>query len=217
MKNAAFTKTYGGRTVLSMPEYAWEKGKIYAIIGANGSGKSTLARVLAGVERADGGAVPLRDEKVRLMPQKSFAFRMSTEKNILLGSRDGKRAESLMEELAISHLRDKNARRLSGGETARMALARILMTDGEMLILDEPTTAMDMESTAVSEELIRRTCRERNCTVLLVTHSLQQAKRLADAVLFFHNGELKEHGEKAKLLAEPATPELRVFLDFYGQ
>jgi len=217
MKVCAFTKTYGDRKVLDMPEYNFEKGKIYAVIGANGSGKSTLAKILANVLPADQGFLPQCGTKVCLLPQKHFAFRMSTEANILLGGSDPAKAEVLMKALSIDHLAKKNAQHLSGGETARMALARLLMTDGDMLILDEPTSEMDMESILKSEALILRTCREQNCIIILVTHSLQQTKRLADRVLFFHNGTLLESGDRDRVLTAPSTRELRDFLEFYGQ
>ena len=77
MKISAFTKTYGGRTVLDMPETELEHGASYAVIGANGSGKSTLARILAGVEKTDGGKTVISGITVGYMPQKSYAFRMT--------------------------------------------------------------------------------------------------------------------------------------------
>lgn len=216
MNTGAFTKTYGGRTVLNMPELTLESGKIYAVIGSNGSGKSTLARVLSAIERPDGKELPLSGVHIGYMPQKSFAFRMSTRANILLGNKDEKKAAELMEKLSLTALKDKNAQRLSGGETAKMALARLLISEYELLILDEPTAAMDMESTSVSEGLIHGYCRSAGCTVILVTHSLQQARRIADNVLFLHKGELAEHGD-ISILDDPRSPELKAFLDFYGK
>ena len=122
----------------------------------------------------------------------------------------------LMDALALSPLADRQAQKLSGGETARMALARLLMRPYELLILDEPTAAMDMEFTAKSEALIYDYCRETGCAVLIVTHSVPQARRLSDSLLFFRGGELWEHGRTNKLLSAPETPELLQFLDFCG-
>lgn len=217
MKIQTFTKSYEGRRVLEVPELELEGGKIYGVIGANGSGKSTFAKVLAGVVQAD---IPGRktEKGLRLgyMPQKNYAFRMSVRENIFLGKRDEKRAAELMEALGISHLADKRARLLSGGETARMALARLMMQDFRLLILDEPTAAMDMESSLLAEKLMADYCRRSCCALVLITHSLQQAERMADELLFFHGGRLLERGEKERLLSAPAQPELRRFLDFYG-
>ena len=216
MKIAPFSKTYNGTKVLDFPGLELEPGKIYAIIGSNGSGKSTFARILAGVLKADGQGPHLDTRDLRYMPQKNYAFRMSTLSNILLGGRDQKKAELLMDRLRIRHLEHKRADKLSGGETARMALARLMMDRCEVAILDEPTAAMDMESTLLSEQLIVDFVRQTGCALILVTHSLQQARRTADAALYFHNGKLLEAGPKEAVLYAPASPELRQFLDFYG-
>ncbi len=217
MKIQAFSKTYEGRRVLEVPELELEGGKIYCVIGANGSGKSTFAKVLAGAVPADEPGRKLeKGLSLGYMPQKNYAFRMSVKNNILLGKRDPRRAEELMAELDIEQLADKRARQLSGGETARMALARLMMRDFDILLLDEPTAAMDMEGSLLAEKLMRDYCRRSGCALVLITHSLQQAERMADELLFFHEGRLLERGEKRRLLSSPAGPELRRFLDFYG-
>ena len=216
MNIQAFSKTYGSRRVLNFPAFPLQDGGITAVIGANGSGKSSLARILSGIETSDDKSRPLSGVSVGFMPQKNFAFRMSTKANILLNGSDKTRAASLMDALSLTPLADKSAQKLSGGETARMALARLLMRSYDLVILDEPTAAMDMEFTAKSEALIRGYCRETGCAVLLVTHSIPQARRLADNILFLHKGELKEYGSTEKLLSSPETPELRQFLDFCG-
>ena len=213
---SAFSKTYGERTVLSLPDIEIQNGSVCAVIGANGSGKSTLAKILSSNDMADNKVNPITGVEVGYMPQKSFAFRMSVRKNLLLNGSDESRAEALMESMGISPLADKKAHRLSGGETARMALCRLLMRKYELLILDEPTAAMDMESTALSERLIDSYRRETGCTVILITHSLQQAKRIADEVLFLDKGRLCEFGDAKKLLTAPETDALKKFLDFYG-
>lgn len=210
-----FTKTYDGRTVLDFPGFSLEPGKIYGVIGANGSGKSTFAKILARVIPADQRGKCFRGA-VGYMPQKNFAFRMSTRANILLSCRDEGRAEELMDAFQLRLLENKRADRLSGGETARMALARLMMKHFDLVILDEPTAAMDMETTAVSEERILRYVAETGCALVLVTHSLQQARRVADQILFFHKGMLLESGAKESVLENPSEPETKQFLDFYG-
>ena len=217
MNIAPFTKTYDGRRVLNVPALRLKKGGIYAVIGANGSGKSTMARILAGVLPSDGGGSPLeKGISVGYMPQKSYAFRMSAGKNILLRGGDEKRARELMQRLGIDGLAKNRADKLSGGETARMALARLMMGSYDLVILDEPTAAMDMESTALSEELIRDYRKETGCTLLLVTHSLRQARRLGDEAIFLHGGEIWEQGPVEKVLFSPEREETAKFLDFYG-
>lgn len=237
MRTVPFSKTYDGTTVLSVPELTFQSGKIYCIIGSNGSGKSTFAKILADVIPADQkrnllSRTPVlhmsdisessfavsghKTASIGYMPQKSYGFRMSTKDNILLGNSDTAKADRLMEALQITHLASRRADRLSGGETARMALARLMMKEFDLVILDEPTAAMDMETTFLSEKLIRDYVNQTNCTLLMVTHSLQQAKRLADEVLFFHKGQLIENGAKETVLHMPKQKETQAFLSFYG-
>ena len=216
MRIAPFSKTYEGRTVLDFPGMDLQPGKIYAVIGANGSGKSTFAKILTGILKADRRGKHLEGASVGFMPQKNYAYRMSTKANILLSGTDEAKAVALMDAIQIRHLENKRADKLSGGETARMALARLMMRSYDVVILDEPTAAMDMETTSLSEDLILRYVQETGCTLILVTHSLQQARRVADEVLYFHKGKLLEVGPKEQVLYEPAVPETRQFLEFYG-
>ena len=216
MKTKAFTKSYYKRVVLRLPELELPQGKITVIIGPNGSGKSTFAKVLAGIERADDRREILSGASVGYLPQKSFPFRMSTEKNILQNGNDPVRAKELMTALGIDALAKQSAKKLSGGETARMALCRILMRRYDLLILDEPTTAMDMESTLAPEKLMQETCREQNCALVLITHSVSQARRIADCVLVLHQGELIEQGDGAQVLNDPKQEQTKRFLEFYG-
>ena len=217
MRVEAFSKTYEGRKVLEFEGLDLEAGKIYAVIGANGSGKSTFAKCIAGIIPTDKRR-QIIDKKITVgyMPQKSYAFSMSVEKNIALGGDDKGRAQKLMEQLQITHLAKKRGNRLSGGETARMALARVMMSSFDVMILDEPTAAMDIETSLLSEQLIKEYCKETNCALVLVTHSLQQAKRVADNVLYFYRGKLMEYGDKEKVLNAPEQPQTKRFLEFYG-
>ena len=211
-----FSKTYEGRCVLDFPGMELQPGRNYAIIGANGSGKSTFVKILSGVLKADRKGSILDTASVGYMPQKNYAFRMTTKANILLNGKDVSRAEKLMDAIGLRELENKRADRLSGGETARMALVRLMMKRYDTVLLDEPTAAMDMETTLLSEKLIAQYVRETGCALILVTHSLQQARRIADEVLYFHKGKLLESGPKEQVLYEPQTAETRQFLEFYG-
>ena len=216
MKILPFSKTFEDRCVLDFPGMEVQPGKIYAIIGANGSGKSTFAKVLAGILTADKKGRYLEGGTFGYMAQKNYAFRMTTKANILLNGKDEKRAESLMDAIQIRHLENKRADRLSGGETARMALVRLMMKRYDLVVLDEPTAAMDMETTLLSEKLIAEYVNETGCALVLVTHSLQQARRIADEVWYLHKGKLLESGPKEQVLYDPEQPETRQFLEFYG-
>ena len=216
MKIEAFEKTYDGVKVLDFPGMELEKGKIYAVIGANGSGKSTFAKILAQILPGDKKGKFTGTATVGYMPQKNYAFRMTVKKNILLNGADASHATALMEALQLQHLENKRADRLSGGETARMALARLMMGIFDLVILDEPTAAMDMETTLLAEKLITSYVKETGCALILVTHSIQQARRIADEVLYFHKGSLLETGSKEQILNAPAQEETKRFLEFYG-
>lgn len=215
MKLLSFTKTYDGRMVLDFPGLEVEPGKIYALIGANGSGKSTFAKVLAGIIPADKRG-KCTEAAVGYLPQKSYAFRMTTRANLLQVRQEKEKADALLADFALTSLADKRADRLSGGETARMALARLMMTDFDLVILDEPTAAMDMEMNVLSEERMVRYVRESGCAMILITHSLRQARRMADEILFFHKGKLMERGSTERVLEAPQCPETKQFLEFFG-
>ena len=215
MKILPVSKTYDGVKVLDFPGLDLEPGTVTAVIGANGSGKSTFAKILAGVLLADRKGKCLERGTIGYMPQKNYAFRMSTRANILLGGKDPARAEMLMDRLQLRHLERKRADRLSGGETARMAMARLMMGRFDVVLMDEPTAAMDMETTALAETLMLQYVRETGCALILVTHSLQQARRVADRVLYFHKGCLLESGSKSEVLDHPQRPETKRFLEFY--
>ena len=188
MKTNAIRKTYKGRLVLDVPSLDLEGGKVYSIVGANGSGKSTFAKILAGIVDSDEGEGALAN--VGYMAQKSYAFNMSLEKNILINGEDKERCQKLMGALNISHLASNKAKTLSGGETAKMALARIMMKDYNVLILDEPTAAMDRESVSLAEELIKEYCKQTHCVTILITHSLEQAKRMSSEIIEIDYGKI---------------------------
>ena len=210
----AFSKTYHGVKVLDFPGLELQPGKIYVILGENGSGKSTFAKIAAGILPADQKCrIP---GSVGYLPQKPYAFRMTLRKNILLTAGRPERADELMRTLSLTELKEKRADRLSGGETARMAMARLMMKRYDMVMLDEPTAAMDMESTSAAEEVSLKYVRETDCVLILVTHSLQQARRVADEAIYFHKGRLLENGPAEHVLYHPALAETRKFLEFYG-
>lgn len=212
-----FSKSYGEKTVLKISGLTLKEGQIHALIGANGSGKSTLAKILAGIIRPD-QKEPIFEKtyKAAYMPQKSYAFRMSTFKNIMLGGDDEKRAAAYMGELDILSLKDQRADRLSGGETARMALARSLMRPYDLVILDEPTAAMDITSAINAEKMILNYRDENKCTMIIITHNLKQVRRIADQVIFLSHGEVVEMGTAAKVLDDPSEDETVRFLDYIG-
>lgn len=209
------TKTYRHRTVLDLPALTLTDGAIHGVIGANGSGKSTLARILAGVLKPDNGHLPWPGP-TGYMPQHSYPFRMSVLNNLRLTGASRAQAMAQLEAFGLAHLAKQRAPSLSGGETARLAMARLLMKDYPLLILDEPTAAMDITATLLAESCLLRYRERTGCTVLLVTHSLAQAKRVTDQVLFLSNGHLVEQGETGQIFEAPRQADTQSFLDFYS-
>ena len=190
-------KTYNGRTVLDIPETEIPDGSITAVCGHNGSGKSTLGKILAGIVKEDSGKTLNTGLSVGYMRQSSLPFRMSVKRNLLLNadrhlSKKEKleRAETLMDAIGLKAYASANAAKLSGGQTERMALARILMKKYDLLILDEPTASMDQEAIPAAEKMICDYRDSTGCTILLITHSAEQAERLADTVINLKDGKI---------------------------
>lgn len=217
MQVKPLVKHYSTEFTLNFPAFEYVPGGRYAILGANGSGKSTLAKVLAGVLPSDDGLFR-PGYTVGYMPQKSFGFRLPVEQNLRLAAPKGTGGDAgvqaLLDELDLRRLGRRDGSRLSGGETARLALARVLARPWDVLILDEPTAAMDISSALLAEKAILRYQRETNCTLLLITHSTAQAERLAEQALFLHGGKLWEQGPCRELLHHPQRPETERFLQF---
>ncbi len=191
-------KTYQDRIVLDLPEMELPEGKVIAVFGHNGSGKSTFGKILAGIIPADEKVRIPEEYRVGYMSQTALPFLLSVKKNLMLNADRGKskqeneaRAMELLSFLGLEAYAGKNAKKLSGGETQRMALARILMKPYDLLILDEPTASLDREGIPLAEELIRRYHEETEGTILLITHSKEQAERMAGETLYLEDGKLK--------------------------
>lgn len=194
-----FKKSYGEKIVLSIDSLKIKKGETLAVTGPNGSGKSTLLKILAGLITPDSGAAD-GFGKVLYMPQSSYAFSMSVEKNVMYAiSGDGKaeRAEKILELLGLYSLRERNAKKLSGGETQRLALARLLVCECDTLLLDEPSGAVDIDGTDTVWRAIEEYKKENGCTVIFSTHSPFEAKKHADRIILLHNGEIIEDASSA--------------------
>ena len=157
-----------------------------------------------------------RQHTVGYMPQHPYTFQASLEKNVRLGGGGKERAAQLIHAMGLTSLAKKPANTLSGGETARMALARTLMGRHDMLLLDEPCAFMDVQAATLAEQAILDYRKAFAPAVLLITHSIKQAVRIADEVLFLSNGCLVEHGEASRVLNAPAHEKTKQFLDFYS-
>lgn len=202
---------------LSIDHHHFEGGKIHVITGANGSGKTTLLNLLALIERPQQGAIHLFGKvvdlstgqnlnhlrrKIGYLMQEPYVFDRSVFDNVGIGLKARgvsrkiiqERVKPLMAALSLSHLASKNARLLSGGEAQRMALARILALQTEVVLLDEPTAHVDRDNVAHIEELVLKTHEERKATFMIASHSPDQAFRFSTHPIIMAGGRVQPPG-----------------------
>lgn len=204
------TKKYQDKLVLDIEELELREGAITGIIGPNGSGKSTLMRIIAGLDREYNGTVLLGDKQssveqsrdVTLVFQKPYLINTDVYHNIayplvLRGYKKGdmnRKVAEVIKLLQLEQLMHQKASTLSGGEAQKTALARAIVFEPRLLLLDEPTANIDPKSILVMEEAIRYTNRNHGTTVLLVTHNIAQLQRLCDDAVIMDGGRIKQHG-----------------------
>jgi tungstate transport system ATP-binding protein len=194
------------------------------VMGPNGAGKSLLLRLLHGLIQPTGGGVywggrPL-DESMRrrqaMVFQRPVLLRRSVAANIrfvmrLRGIDSPARVLAALEEVGLADRARQPARLLSGGEQQRLALARALAINPQVLFLDEPTANLDPFSMAAIESIIARV-HQRGTKIVLVTHDVGQARRLADDVIFLNHGRLVEHSPAERFFTSPASAQARDYL-----
>ncbi|SCG84548.1 Methionine import ATP-binding protein metN 1 [Proteiniborus sp. DW1] len=197
-------KYYNDKLVLDIEKLEIEKGKITGIIGPNGSGKSTLLNIIAGLDDEYTGTVSYDQsvinskpyDRMTLVSQKPYLFKRKVYLNIeyplkirKFNKEDIKnRVNKVISRLGIEGLRDKKAHLLSGGESQKVSLARALVFEPELLLLDEPTSNIDPESIKVLEREILNFNRETGATVIIVTHNLEQSNRICDNIIYLEKG-----------------------------
>ncbi len=211
-------KTYGERTVLDIENLSFTKGETVAIVGPNGSGKSTLLKIIADIIKSDGGEIE-RKAKLYYLPQQSIPFRKSVRKNILFSMENTvdkeKHCDEILTQLGLISLANKNAKGLSGGEAQRLSLGRILVNDGDFLLLDEPSSAADIEGTELIEKTIINYKNKTGCGVIITTHSPVQALKLADRIIMLCDGKIVEDGKPEELLKNPKTEWGKKFISMW--
>lgn len=214
----------GGERLLDIPALDLAAGGLTAVLGPNGAGKSVLLRLLHGLIAPTAGQVlyggrPLDAATRRrqaMVFQRPVLLRRSAAANIdyalrLRGRVDRARRDALLADVGLAELGRRPARRLSGGEQQRLALARALATEPETLFLDEPTASLDPASTETIERLTSA-ARSRGVKIVLVTHNLAQARRLADDVLMLRQGRVAEQTRAATFFAGPRSAAGRAHL-----
>ncbi len=201
-------KYYSDKQVLDIDNLCIEKGKITGLIGPNGSGKTTLLRIISGLDSDFTGTVKYDDylldkdiyKKMTLVTQKPYLFKRRVYENIeypLKVRRVNKKlrkekVEEIMARFEIEDLRNKKGHLLSGGESQKVSLARAIIFEPELLLLDEPTSNIDPVSIKIMEREILNFNKETKGTVLIVTHNIEQAKRLCHRIIRLDCGRVVE-------------------------
>ncbi|MBD3764612.1 MAG: ATP-binding cassette domain-containing protein [Rhodobacterales bacterium] len=214
----------GGKPLLSDVTLTVPAGRRLIVLGANGAGKSLLLRLCHGLIEPTSGRRRWAQGEARpgaqaMVFQRPILLRRTVAANLayplaLRGLPRAGRADTVartLDRFGLAALADRPARLLSGGEQQRLALARAWVTGPQVLFLDEPCSALDPSATRIIEEMIARFSAE-GITIVMTTHDLGQARRLAQDVAFLHRGRLIEHQAADGFFAGPQTPEARAFL-----
>lgn len=218
IKATNLKKSYGSREVLNINSLTVNKGETVVIVGPNGSGKSTLLKIIAGIIEKTEGKIECSG-KIYYLPQQSIPFRKTVKDNVMFSVKDSdekeERCEMILKELSLTDFANKNATGLSGGECQRLALARVLINAGDFLLLDEPSSAADIEGTEIIEKAITNYKEKYGSGILMTTHSPRQAKALADRVIMLCDGKIAEEGSPDELLSSPKTQWGKKFIDMW--
>ena len=221
-----------GRTVLEIPTLTVGAGQVLAVIGPNGAGKSTLLRIMGLLEAPTAGRVEFQGTPVTAADGLGVRRRMATvfqdplltdatvRENVALGLRfrgvdvagAAPRVDGWLERLGIVHLASRQARTLSGGEAQRAALARALVLDPELLLLDEPFSALDQPTREALLDDFGRILRQERTTSVLVTHDRAEAMTLGDRVGVLMSGRLVQVDEAAQVFRAPASEDVARFV-----
>lgn len=212
----------GAVTIVDKVSLTFDAGAPTMLIGPNGSGKTTLLRAAMGLLPLTSGRITWGGREHAPPARRAIVFqrpamlRRSAAANVgyALAATDVPRTERIAELLALvglSGLGERPARRLSGGEQQRLALARALARDPAILFLDEPTASLDPAATKAIEDIVRAVA-ARGVKVVMSTHDLGQARRLAGDVVLLHRGRLIEHAPAPAFFESPSSLEARAFI-----
>jgi tungstate transport system ATP-binding protein len=213
-----------GRAILDGLDLELSGEGISVVLGPNGTGKTLLLRLLAGLLPADGGSIrwggaAQPDGRLAMVFQQPMLLRLSVFTNVefalrpqaLSAAERRARTAEVLERVGLAHRHKDGARLLSGGERQRLALARAWAVRPRLLLLDEPTASLDPSATEQVERIIRE-IRTEGAKVLMTTHNLGQATRLADDIIFLADGRVQEHAPAQRFFAHPQSPAARAFL-----
>lgn len=227
------TKTYEQNRVLEIQKLEIFKGEIFTLVGPSGAGKSTFLRLLNFLEFPNTGQVnfagrvfeqgqemPLHlRRRVTMVFQRPMLLDRSVWDNVtfglrLRGEKDAyRKVRASLDEVGLTHLARKRARTLSGGEAQRVSLARAMVLEPDVLLLDEPTANLDPYNVSLIEDIVRKINEHCQTTIVLVTHNVFQAKRLAERVALILNGKIIEVADVNKFFNNPEDERTTAFIN----
>ena len=229
-------KKYGDQVILDDVSLDVKKGEVIVVVGPSGCGKSTLLRCINALEPIQGGVVKLGDEVIdpksksltRLRQKIGMVFQsydlfpnLTVMGNILLGpTKVQKRPESevkkealdLLERVGLKEYADAYPRQLSGGQKQRIAIVRALALKPELMLFDEVTASLDPEMVRGVLEIIRELAEKDDMTMIIVTHEMNFAEKIADKVLFLEDGKILEQTDGKTFFRNPQTDRAKEFL-----
>jgi tungstate transport system ATP-binding protein len=213
-----------GRNILTGITLDVDDDGITVILGPNGAGKTVLLRMIAGLQSPHGGEIRWQGasrpgDGIAMVFQHPILLRTPVLHNTALGlmplglsrGERRRRAMAVLERVGLAHRASDSARLLSGGERQRLALARAWVTQPRLLLLDEPTAALDPTATESVEQIIR-SIRSDGARILMTTHNLAQATRVADDIVFLAGGRVRERTPAVRFFSRPRSPEARLFI-----
>ncbi len=222
-------KEYEQRNIVDIDELEIRVGEILALVGPSGAGKSTLLRLLNFLETPTSGKIDYQGQSVNgnlsietrrqvtTVFQRPILLRASVRANVayglgLRGKPSDGRIDEMLARVGLNELMNAPAHKLSGGEMQRVALARALVIDPQVLLLDEPTANLDPYNVGLIEEIVREQNQTRQITIVLVTHNVFQAKRLAHRVGLMLGGRLIEVKATTAFFDSPSDPRTAAFV-----
>jgi len=234
-------KTFGSRTVLDGLSFSVPKGQVLALVGPSGGGKSTMLRCMTGLTPFEAGSIRVEDASLvpggdkpnaraleTLRARSGLVFQqwhlfahMTAIENVIEAPLHVKKtsradaiakANALLEEVGLGHRANAMPRDMSGGEQQRCAIARALAMEPKVLFMDEPTSALDPQRVGDLVELLAKLRESAHLTLVVVTHEMSFAARLADRAIVLHEGHLIEDGAPRDVLENPTDPRTRSFL-----
>ncbi|WP_414469795.1 ABC transporter ATP-binding protein [Methanobacterium sp. ACI-7] len=227
-------KNYEKLQILKDINLKIKRGTSTALVGPTGSGKTVLLRLIDLLEKPSSGKVYFEGidanesskrrleirRQMGMVFQKPLAFKASVYDNIAYGLKirgENKnlkeRVREMLKMVNLQSYDNRNALKLSGGETQRLALARAMITDPKLLLLDEPTANLDPISTTKMEDLIAKINKESETTIIMTTHDLSQGQKLADEMVILNNGQISQKGTPEEIFAKPKD---KFVADFIG-